>query len=187
MMMKKRIQFILALGISLSFFNGFLNAALEEIEKTSVFTPSRLAKIALFHDEEGFHVLKDGEKYQVKNHLLDRSLRNISKDSSKLKRFLKNGYIVVNQAENSDEYLLETRDRLKGGGAFGAWLGSTLGYGLVSFAGHGIILGVSLFAGPAQPAAFYTLEKMFAIPIHSAACAGGVAGGITLAVATGPV
>ncbi len=184
--MKKRIQFILALDISLSSFNGFLNAALEEIEKASVFAPSHLGKIALFHDEEGLHVLKDGERHQVKNHLLDWSLQNISKDSPKLKRFLKNGYIDVNQAENG-EYLLEARDRLKGGGVFGAWLGSTLGYGLVSFAGHSVILGVSLFAGPAQPAAFYALEKMFAIPIHSAACAGGVAGGVALAVATGPV
>ena len=187
MMMKKRIQFILALGIGLSFFNGFLNAALEEIERASVFAPSRLAKIALFHNEEGFHTLKNGATPQVKNHFLDQSLQDISKDDSKLKEFLKNGYIVVNQAENSDEYLLETRDRLKGGGAFGAWLGSTLGYGLVSLAGHGVLFSASLFAGPAQPVAFVTLVKMFAIPIHSAACAGVVAGGITLAVATGPV
>ncbi len=185
--MKKRTQFILALGISLSFFNGFLNAALEEIERASVFAPSRLAKIALFHNEEGFHTLKNGATPQVKNHFLDQSLQDISKDDSKLKEFLKNGYIVVNQAENSDEYLLETRDRLKGGGAFGAWLGSTLGYGLVSFAGHGALLGVSLLAGPAQPAAFTALEKMFAIPIHSATCTAGVAGGLAVAVATGPV
>ncbi len=69
----------------------------------------------LFHNREGFHVFKDEKTYQVKNHLLDRDLHNISKDDAKLKEFLKNGYIAVNQAENG-EYLLEARDRLQGGG-----------------------------------------------------------------------
>lgn len=56
-------------------------------------------------------------------------------------------------------------------------------HGLVTFAGHGTTFVISLLAGPAQPALWATLSKMAAIPIHSAACAAGIA----LGVATGPV
>ena len=95
-------------------------------------------------------------------------------------------YLSINSVEEN-EYSLKLNGRLHGGGIGGAWLGSTLGYGLVSFLAHGLILAASCLAGPAQPAAFVTLEKMFAIPIHSAACAAGVAGGVNVGVATGPV
>jgi hypothetical protein len=105
----------------------------EMIQKSSVSTPASLGKVALFYNKQGFYVVKDGKVHQVKNHLLDRSLRNISKDSAKLKEFFKNGYICVNQDENGD-YLLIARDRVKGGGLIiGAvfyWVVKSVCYGV---------------------------------------------------------
>ncbi len=157
-----------------------------KIEKTSVFVHSDLGKIVLFHDEEGFHILKNGKKHQVKNHFLDRLLRNISQSSSKLKKFLKNGYISVNQAE-SGEYLLEARSRLKGGGIWGATIGAYAGKFFVSFVGHGAIVVVSGLTGPAAPATFAALEATFGAAIEVASTAAAVGCGIVGAVATGPV
>ncbi|MGB8367590.1 MAG: hypothetical protein WCD44_04490 [Candidatus Babeliales bacterium] len=103
------------------------------IQKSSVSTPASLGKVALFYNKQGFYVVKDGKVHQVKNHLLDRSLRNISKDSAKLKEFFKNSYICVNQDENGD-YLLIARDRVKGGGLIiGAvcyWVVKSVCYGV---------------------------------------------------------
>lgn len=156
-----------------------------KIEKQSLFIPARLGDISVTHDQDSFHVTHDGQTATVKSWQMDKELRGVTQD--KLAKLLAAGaYLQVNQSGNND-YTLKLQQRLAGGGIIGAGIGAKLGYGLTTFVGHAILLGVSYVAGPAQPAAFIALEKVFAGPIHGVACAAGVAAGMTGAIATGPV
>jgi hypothetical protein len=117
---------------------------------------------------------------------MDKDLRRISK--ANLKKLIAAGsYISVNGAAEHNHYSLQLKNRLKGGGAWGMTAGCYLGYGLVSFAGHSTLLATSILAGPGQLAALYILEQIFASPIHTAACVGGIAGGISVGIITGPI
>jgi hypothetical protein len=155
-----------------------------EVPKENLFAQRSLGQVSVFKTEEGFAIEKDGERTSVEPYRVESTLRKM--DNQQLAKFLTAGYLSV-QKSSDGEYGLESHARVKGGGLWGAWVGSVLGYGAVTLAGHGTIQAVSLCTGPLYKPVSITLTKMFAIPIHKAACAAGVAGGLALGVATGPV
>lgn len=110
-----------------------------------------------------------------------------NKEASKLAALLATTAYLSISKMNDGEYSIHAKTRLLGGGVGGAWLGSTLGYGAVTFVGYGSIHLIALCTGPAYVPVAATLTKMFSIPIHAAASAAGVAGGVAAGVATGPV
>jgi len=57
-------------------FNG-LNATVE-INSSNLFIPTSLDGVRLFHDENGFTVVKDGDEFPVKTECLDKELINLS-------------------------------------------------------------------------------------------------------------
>ena len=100
-------------------------------------------------------------------------------------------YIKVFQYSDG-EYGLHLKTRLPGGGLFGASAGCWIGKFVASAVCHTAIFvvggAVSLVATPAVGAiVIASLETTLAAPIEVVTTAAAVAGGITLAVATGPV
>lgn len=49
-----------------------------EIDKSNLFIPEKLGQIRVFHDKNGFVILKDGEYFEVQNCFVDKEVRNIS-------------------------------------------------------------------------------------------------------------
>ncbi len=128
----------------------------------------------------------DGDRTQiVPSHLVSPLLKRMSPEQ--FKAFLAQGNRIRAIKSTDGVYRLEESIQGLGGGLVGAWIGSALGYGAVTAAGHGTIHLVALCTGPFYVVTAGTLHKMLAIPIHHAATAAGVAAGLTLAVATGPV
>lgn len=80
-MLKKSIRSLLLVSLLLA---GSLKAV--QLEKTDLFVPSRLGDVKVFHNQDGFHVEKDGEIYRVRNCFVDEEIRNIS--SKKLMQFI---------------------------------------------------------------------------------------------------
>ncbi len=158
-------------------------AAMSRLDSSSVHSSHTLGKIGLYHDRNNYFVKHNDSYHKVEDHATDKTLRSIKKQD--LNRFLANGYITVNR-DSTGEFNLKSNGRVKGGGVIGAWIGSVAGYGLVTGVGHGGIHLVAICTGPFYMGTAGALHKMLAIPIHKAACAAGVAGGIALGVATGP-
>lgn len=170
--------------IMLSLLLPFFSVAMQ-IEQKNLQVPGRLSGISVFKTKAGFQVEEpDYTRVEVPSHKVNKDLRKMN--MRQLAKFTKAGYIAVNQSDDG-QYSLDAVQRLRGGGAWGMWLGSTLGYGGITAACYGTLYGVSWLTGPAQPVVFLTLSTMCKIPIHYAACTGGIAGGIALGVATGPV
>ncbi len=163
----------------------------KEVDKKSLFIPSRLGTISLHHDESGFKVVKNATQIiPVQSAYMDKELRGISND--KLKKMIKMGvYLAVNQSCDGEEYLLKLKGRLKGGGAWGATIGFFAGKMAVSVVGHGAIAlvsaGVGIFCPPVGVAVGIALESALAVPIESASVVVGCGTAIGLAVATGPI
>jgi hypothetical protein len=49
-----------------------------ELKQSEVLIPARLGKISVTHDEEGFHVVKDGVRHDVNPYFVTKGLRDIS-------------------------------------------------------------------------------------------------------------
>ena len=49
-----------------------------QIEKTYLSASSKLGKVKVYHDEDGFSVKKDGEFHSVRNCFVDKEIRNLS-------------------------------------------------------------------------------------------------------------
>jgi len=142
-------------------------------------------RVAIIRNSDGYHVIHDGKDHAVKSYDADALLRKMN--PMQFKGFINaGGSIRVNKLDNGD-YVLRSFVPGKGGGVIGGWIGSVVGYGAVTAAGHGAIHLVALCTGPLYPVTASTLHKMLAIPIHQAATAAGVAVGLAAAVATGPV
>jgi hypothetical protein len=72
-------------------------------------------------------------------------------------------------------------------GAWGVWFGCTLSMTAMQMAYHGAVCGVSAFAGPAAPAVAGAIY-LWTMPIATTATyTAGIAGGLALGVATGPI
>jgi hypothetical protein len=154
------------------------------IDSKSVFVPNRLGEVELFHSDKGFCVLKDDRKHVIQKYHTDKMIRDMSKEQ--LQSFLAVGYVALNQMDNG-EYSLKANGRINGGGLIGASIGAFLGKAAVSVVGHGTIQIIGLLSGPAYFPVVIALESCFGPAIETASMAGAVAGGMALAVATGPV
>ena len=152
-----------------------------EIEQKNLFIPEKLGEIKVIYKEKEFFV----NNYLVPRHALSKELRGI--DQAVLSKFLTTGfYLSINNFGNN-EFNVQLKGRLNGGGIFGTYLGACLGKAAVSVAGHGTIYLIGALTGPAAPMTIIALESIFAPAIESASLAGAVAGGIALGAATGPV
>jgi hypothetical protein len=50
------------------------------IKESNFFAPSKLGKIKVYHDEDGFSVKKDGQTHRVQNCFVDKEIRNLKTD-----------------------------------------------------------------------------------------------------------
>lgn len=50
------------------------------IKESNFFAPSKLGKIKVYHDEDGFSIKKDGQVYRVQNCFVDKEIRNLKTD-----------------------------------------------------------------------------------------------------------
>ena len=160
------------------------NVSKVRIEPTSVFVPSELGLVKLYHSDKGFSVRQDDKKHQIQTCFTDSMVRNIKKEA--LKDFLKNGYLEVNQMSDGT-FSLKANNRVKGGGILGCIIGATVAKVAVSVVGHGAIFIVGGLTGPAAPYTVFALESYFGAAIEAASIKAAIAGGIAGGVATGPV
>jgi hypothetical protein len=159
------------------------------IKPSSVFIPERLGSLQLHHNKDGFHVINDGQKHQIKKYFVDKTVRDINKEQ--LKAFLLNGYISVNQM-NDGEYSLKANHRLNGGGpifgTFAYWLTKSLCYGAI-LAGVGtatVVTGgaVGGIVGGATAGASVAVGTTI-VATTSTAVIGTTAGAVTGTIAAG--
>lgn len=150
------------------------NAELFKIQGSAIFTPHRLGKIELSHDENKFYVLQNGKHNAVKPYWVDKSLQNIP--TEKLKAFLKKGYISINQM-NDGEFSLKANVRGLGGGpvcgAIAYWATKTFCYGTAVAAASTIVVTTGGAAGAAT--------SLFATTITGSATSGATAVGSLIA------
>lgn len=83
------------------------------IEPKSVFIPTDLGKVNLFHGKKGFSVYENDKKHTIQKCFTDKMVRDLSKEQ--LKAFLEVGYISINQMNNG-EFSLKAKGRINGGG-----------------------------------------------------------------------
>lgn len=235
-MIKRYLYTLKLILFTTMIISGGLSA--DQISRPDFFIPFKLGDIELYHDECGFHVVKDNVKHDVQNAFLDPELRNIS--SERLDYFLgittrvqlrgktyiltrisdrecrnlirqsesvseltddefydlqaqltPGSYLSVSQLSDG-EYKIQLKPRILGGGLWGATMGCWIGKFVASAICHGAIFVVSAAVSVvATPAAGYilgaSLESTLGASIEAFTTAGAIAGGITLAVATGPI
>ncbi|MGB8467935.1 MAG: hypothetical protein WCE21_02935 [Candidatus Babeliales bacterium] len=142
----------------------------------------------LIHHKDNFYVVNDEITRKVHNWNMDAQLRNMNK--SNLNQFATYGYITASKMSNG-EYTLKAHGRLNGGGANGAYLGFVWSKAATHLAAQGAILGVSFaanfFVPGSQMIVQATLASYAGPSIELLSNAMGIAGGIVLAVETGPV
>lgn len=184
----KKILILLFLVPPFILVPSFLHSM--QIEKKHLSVPGRLGNISVFKTDNGFEIEEsDSRRVEVPSHRVNKDLRKMN--MRQLAKFTKAGYLAVNKSEDG-QYSLDAIQRLRGGGIWGAMVGSCAGFWAVNFVAHGLIFtasaGVALVATPPVGLAFglaceKTLTPFILIAAKTAAVAGGVAGG----VATGPV
>ena len=121
----------------------FASDSLLEVQENSTFVPQHLGKVRVTHDEQGFHVIKDDTKYDVKKYFVDSSVRDLT--SEQLSKFLKVGYLSVGKIEDQD-FSLKAHVRGPGGGPL---------LGVV--AGLGTVVGIVGSAATGNVPAFFAL------------------------------
>ncbi len=136
----------------------------------------------------GYKIAVNGQEHKVKSYDIDSRLRSL--DHKQLGRLARVGVLKAYKMDNGD-YRVEIGGGLKGGGAFGAWLGSALGYGGVHAITGGLCFIVSspayLLGGPAGAAVHAGVSAVAHSLVQPVAIAAGVAAGVSGAVLTGPV
>ena len=146
----------------------------------------------LLASSQGHEVTHDGNNFKVngqrvEHYDLDASLRK----PNALKELFKSDRSKLEVSRIGAGYALKRHEQLRGGGGGGAWLGSWLGYGGV-MAGSKIVTGlivwpIALVCPPAAIAVGAVLETVVPVIIQPVAITAGVAGGIALGAATGPI
>lgn len=159
------------------------SAVAMQLPEDKIVAPRGMGDVKVYFDNGDFTVQKGSEKQEIQSCFNDQALQNLNK--AKLCALLKSGYVQVKP--HGSEYSLDVHQRLDGGGLFGAWAGAWLGYGAVTFLGHGAIHLAAVCTGPFYAPTAATLTSMCSVPIHAAASAAGVAVGLAGGVATGPV
>lgn len=150
--------------------NCLANTGEFKIKESSVFVPSKIGKVSLSRDNDGFYVTKDGERHKLKNYDVDAKLRSLSHD--KLNKFLKNGgYLSVNQMSNNDYSL---KANVRGNGGFlltGVIVHQTcriVGHVSVWTAAGTMVVGGAITGGPAGASAAYLAALTMVGPASAA-------------------
>ncbi len=170
--------------------------AMERIAEQNIFAPSRLGKVSIYHDEDGFHVHSDTENALVKRHMMSSMLRNL--DAKHLKGFLEQGGYISLEKCDDGEYSLTEHVRGLGGGPVGFAIGYGItkaliwsgiigaGVGAVAATG-GAALGVAGVVGTGAAATTGALAATGSAIAGSVGIAGGgaVAGAVGVGAAAG--
>ena len=124
------------------------------IDGESLSVPQRLKQLAIYHEENEFHVIKDGADSIVKSHRMDSLLRKLKQNRPELKSYLESsGYLTVGESEDG-ELSLSSNARIRGGGPLLCGLlyvgVKTIGY-TAMLCGAGAISAVSVASGPGGP------------------------------------
>ena len=93
---------------------------------------------------------------------------------------------ILKKFNDSEDYVLHMKGRVKGGGPIGAAIGAWLFGGAVAGAGALAIGAASAATGPAVVPAAGALTFWFATPIAACAKAAAIGGGILGGILTGP-
>ena len=174
----------------LSIFAIFSTQAMEtaiQIKPSSLFSRTDVGEFELYHSNNGFTVVQDGEEFAVEQHAMDPVLRKMN--TKQVEKFQNRGYIQVKKNDRN-QFSLTSQVRARGGGAGGAtagfWIGrfaaQTVGYGIVAVAAL-----PALAAGPfAYSVAVMGLAGTCAPMIESTSHAVAIGTAIILGTATGP-
>lgn len=156
------------------------------IENGGVLSSEDAEVRSIFKNERDYIVLTGKGPKKVKSHDVSKSLKRLS--DKQLTDFLNNGYglIKADRFTNGD-FKLDMHVRGNGGGAIGATVGVIGGKAVVYGVSYGMIHLVSLCTGPFYIVTQAALTGVLAAPIEAASIYGAAVGGMTLAVATGPV
>ncbi len=141
-------------------------------------------KVGLFFDEEGFFVRSNDENIRVHSYDTDPIFKN--RKQKDILRFALGNKFKLKKLDNG-EYKVEAAGGLKGGGVVGATVGAHVGVVATNVVGHGILMFISSFSGPAAPWVYAGLAASYGPMILATSKAVGVGVGVVAAVATGPV
>ena len=83
-----------------------------QLGQTSTLSPSKLGKVNVTHSNKQFKVVQNGKVHDVQNAWVDKPLRGI--ETAQLAKYLRHGYISVNQLDNG-EFTLKANNRVNGG------------------------------------------------------------------------
>ena len=110
------------------------------VQEHSVFVPEKLGNVDLYHDDAGFHIVKDDKVFPIQKCFIDSPIRNMTK--KQLHNYQRYSYFALNQM-NEGEYTLKAKHRLQGAGpilgSFMYWLTKTVCY-TTAIAGTGAIV-----------------------------------------------
>lgn len=146
---------------------------------------SGMNAMQLVHRNNDFFVEDNNSSIKIQRAFMDKELRGI--DTEKLSKLAAAGaYLKLNKMEDSDDYTLRLGGRLNGGGPiFAAWA-VHIGVVGTNVLGHGALMLVSSFSGPAAPAVYAGLAAAYSAPILAASKAVGLGLGVAAAVAPTP-
>lgn len=133
--------------------------------RSQVFARAELGHIQVHLDEEGFHVIQNGESHKVQSYDVDKALRSMS--TAQFAKFLEDNYVIVSQFDNGD-FSLKPGMRCLGGGVWGWMAGAYAGKFITHFVCHGTILIIGACTGFAAPATIVALEATFLPSIEAA-------------------
>lgn len=171
--------------------SNFTKASSDKADKSTVIAKENIFHnhgYIVTHDRRGFSV-KDGDQIsRVKNVDLSSDLKDISAGALN-KLFAKNKALRVSRVGN--DYALSTQSRIKGGGAFGAWLGGWVGYASVMTGQKMITSGITyatfLICPPAAIVVGPLTDTILTVVAQPIAITAAVGGAIAGGAITGPV
>lgn len=182
-MKKVVIASLLFISSAVSFVGAMEESSFIKIKPSSLMASQSLGNIEVFHDHDGFHVMKDNECHDVKNYFVDPLLRKANKKT--LKKFQKVGYLSVKQMSDG-EFSLSAKTRGLGGGVGGATAGFWFGKALVYTVVYGGLYVVTLPIGSAANPVVSALAISLAAPIEAASNVVAVGTAIVGGTLTGP-
>ena len=118
-------------------------------QRSPVFARAELGHIQVSLDEEGFHVIQNGESHNVQSYDVDKALRSMS--TAQFAKFLEDNYVIVSQFDNGDFNIKPGMRCLGGGPVLGGiayW-----GFKAVSYVFVGVLTGGAGPVGLAMGAA----------------------------------
>lgn len=162
------------------------------ISSVACASDTTIAAKHLLASSQRYNVTHDGSNFKVngqrvEQYDLDPSLRK----PTAIKDLFKSNRSRLEVSRIGAGYALKRHEQLRGGGAGGAWLGSWLGYGSVMAGSKlitaGLTWGTALVCPPAAPFVAAISDTVLTVVAQPIAITAGVAGGIALGTATGPV